>query len=67
MEGSGDGIISGPVFSVCKLVWVKCRGETGFDVVQYKSLKAFCNQRCNWSVITEVADGGIFVDRDYGN
>ena len=33
VEGYGDSIFRVPVCSVCKLIWVKCGGKGGFDVL----------------------------------
>lgn len=40
VESSGDGVLCGPVWPICKLEWVMGGKEDGLDVLHYQPLEA---------------------------
>ncbi len=59
MQGSSNGILCGPVGSVCELMWGESVWEAGFDVLLNKPLKALHYNwgKCNRTVVVKTTDG----------
>ena len=69
VKGYADGIFRGPVCSVCKLMWVKCGGKGGSDVLRDQFLKALHDYwcKCNRSVVIHAVGGWFPKNGDDGS